>query len=254
MRSPHENEPFAGFLPQGERATVRLDDRPIGRRFGVAIEARYDGILGAARDVIAQRGFHQASIREIASASGLSLAGLYHYVGGKDELLFLVLDRSLDRLLAALEAAWESARTPEARLQALVETHLDFASRDPHALKIINRDYDVLGEPHRSEIAAKRQEYLQRGLAVLSELDLHRRSEEALLSATILLLGMLNGLATRPFIRSGRNVRALATEVTDLFLNGFLGRGAEDRRHDPEPVDLAARADGAGRAGDARRV
>jgi len=214
----------------------------------VAIGARYDGILGAARDVIARRGFHQASIREIASASGLSLAGLYHYVGGKDELLFLVLDRSLDRLLAALETAWGSAGSPEARLHALVETHLDFASRDPHALKIINRDYDELGEPHRSEIAAKRREYLHRGLAVLSELDRHRRSEEELLSATNLLLGMLNGLATRPFIRSGRNVRALATEVANLFLHGFLGHQAEETRHDPEPVELAARADGAGRA------
>ena len=220
----------------------------------MAIEARYDGILGAARDVIARRGFHQASIREIASASGLSLAGLYHYVGGKDELLFLVLDRALDRLLTALDVAWGSSGSPEARLHALVETHLDFASRDPHALKIINRDYDELGEPHRSEIAAKRREYLHRGLAVLSELDRHQHPEEELLSATTLLLGMLNGLATRPFIRSGRNVRALATEVADLFLHGFLGRRAEDRRHDPEPVELAAGTDGAGRAGDARGV
>jgi len=189
----------------------------------MAIETRFDGIMGAARDVIARRGFHQASIREIASASGLSLAGLYHYVGAKDELLFLVLDRSLDRLLSALETACGDAHSAEARLHALVETHLDFASRDPQALKIINRDYDLLAEPHRSEIAAKRQQYLHRGLAILRELDLHRRSAEELLSATNLLLGMLNGIATRPFIHPGRGVRALATEVAGLFLHGFLG-------------------------------
>jgi AcrR family transcriptional regulator len=228
---------------------VRPDDQPLGGRFGVAIEARYGEILGAARDVIARRGFHQASIREIASASGLSLAGLYHYVGGKDELLFLVLDRSLDRLLAALEAVCRDATTPEERLHALVETHLDFASRDPHALKIINRDYDLLAEPHRSEVAAKRQEYLRRGLAVLRELDPHRRSEEELLSATNLLLGMLNGIGTRPFVRSGRSVRTLANEVASLFLHGFLDRGAEASSHDPEPVEMAAGSDGAGRGG-----
>src|SRR5262245_1499438 len=255
MRLPHENEAVAGFSARGERTTVRLDDRLIGGRFGMAIEARYESILGAARDVIARRGFHQASIREIASASGLSLAGLYHYVGGKDELLFLILDRALDRLLGTLEAAWRDAGSPQARLHALVQTHLDFASRDPHALKIINRDHDALAEPHRSEVAAKRQEYLRRGLAVLGELDRHRRSEEELLSATNLLLGMLNGLATRPFIRSGRDARALAAEVTSLFLHGFLGTGtAEDGHHDPEPVEMAAGADGAERAGDARRV
>jgi len=220
----------------------------------MAIEARFDGILGAARDVIARRGFHQASIREIATASGLSLAGLYHYVGGKDELLFLVLDHSLDRLVAALETACRDARSAEARLHALIETHLDFASRDPQALKIINRDYDLLAEPHRSEIAARRQEYLRRGLAVLRELDRHRRSSDELLSATNLLLGMLNGIATRPFVRPGGSVRALATEVAGLFLHGFLGRGTEDRSHDPEPVELAAGSPGPGRPGDARRV
>jgi AcrR family transcriptional regulator len=200
------------------------------------IGARYEGILGAACDVIARRGFQQASIREIASASGLSLAGLYHYVGGKDELLFLVLDRALDRLLGALDAAWREADSPGERFHALVETHLDFASRDPHALKIINRDYELLAEPHRSEVAVKRHEYLRRGLAILRELDPHQRPEEELLSATNLLLGMLNGIGTRPFVRSGRSVRGLASEVASLFLHGFLDGGPEASSQDPEPV------------------
>jgi AcrR family transcriptional regulator len=194
---------------------VGPDDQPFGGRFGVAIGARYEGILGAARDVIARRGFQQASIREIASASGLSLAGLYHYVGGKDELLFMVLDRALD----------------------------------PHALKIVNRDYELLAEPHRSEVAAKRQEYLRRGLAVLRELDRRQRSEEELLSATNLLLGMLNGIGTRPFVRSGRSVRTLASEVASLFLHGFLDGGVGASSHDPEPATMAAELDGAGQAG-----
>ena len=208
------------------------------------IGERYESILGAARDVIARRGFPQASIREIATASGLSLAGLYHYVGGKDELLFLVLDRALDRLLAALETAWRATAAPEQRLRALVETHLDFATHDPHALKIINRDYDLLAEPHRSEVTAKRQEYLRRGLEVLRRLDSHGRTEDELLSATSLLLGMLNGIATRPFVRSGKSVRPLADEVTSLFLHGFLGRGTDASRRDRESLEAVSGLDG----------
>jgi AcrR family transcriptional regulator len=248
MRSHHENEAFAGFRAGAERPTVRLDEHSIGGRFGVAIEARYEGILEAARDVIARRGFQQASIREIASAAGLSLAGLYHYVGGKDELLFLVLDRSLDRLLTALRSAWRDAWTPEARLRALVETHLDFAARDPQALKVINRDYELLPEPRRSEIAAKRQEYVRHGLTARRELDPYQRSEEDLLSATVLLLGMLNGIGTRPFVRSGRSVHALATDVASLFLHGFLEKGTEVSSHDAEPAAMAGRPDRAARA------
>ena len=188
----------------------------------MAIEHRYAGILEAARDVFARRGFHQASIREIAGAADLSLAGLYHYVRGKDELLFLVLDNALDTLLAALDQARRTARTPEMKLLALIQTHLDFGFHHAAELKIINRDYDLLPEPRRSEIAAKRGEYLQRGLAILRELDPNGRSGDELLSATNLLLGMLNGIATRPFLRSREDARTLAPKVGALFLYGFL--------------------------------
>ena len=193
----------------------------------MAIEERYGEILGAARDVIARRGFAQASIREIARGAGLSLAGLYHYVGGKEELLFLVLDRSLDSLLARLQDELASARAPETKLLALVRTHLEFGLRDAAALKIINRDYELLGEPRRTEIAVKRQAYLNQGLRILRELDPHGRSGDELLSATNLLLGMLNGIATRPFVRSGDDARVVAAEVAALFLYGFLERSAD---------------------------
>ena len=188
----------------------------------MAIGERYEGILDAACSVIARRGFHQASIREIARAAGLSLAGLYHYVGGKDELLFLVLDRSLARLLESLDRNLAVARTPEGRLLVLIQAHLDFGFHYAHALRIINRDHELLAEPRRSEIAAKRQAYLRRGLAVLRELDPHGRSDSELFSATNLLLGMLNGIATRPFLRSAEDARALAPQVGALFLYGFL--------------------------------
>jgi len=194
----------------------------------MAIGERYDEILKAACDTIARRGFHQASIREIARAAGLSLAGLYHYVGGKDEILFLVLDRSLDRLIGDLDRALAQVRTPEMRLLELIHTHLDFGFHQAAALKVINRDYDLLDEPQRSEVAAKRQAYLHRGLAVLKELDPHRRPHDELLSATNLLLGMLNGIATRPFLRSPEDARALAAEVGTLFLYGFLERATAD--------------------------
>ncbi len=190
----------------------------------MAIGARYADILRAAEDVIGRRGYHQASIREIARAAGLSLAGLYHYVGGKDEVLFLILDRSLDTLIAALDGALAEAPTPEARLLALVRTHLDFGFHHATALKIVNRDWEALPDGRRAEIAAKRNAYVARGLAILRELDPHGRSGDELLSATNLLLGMLNGIARRPFLRSPEDVRALAATVSRLFLYGFLER------------------------------
>jgi AcrR family transcriptional regulator len=188
----------------------------------VTIEARIGDILDAAAGVFARRGFHQASIREIAKASNLSLAGLYHYVRGKDELLFLVLARALEDLLVMLDKGLADIRTAEGKLLALIRTHLDYGFTRANELRLINRDFELLPEPHRSDIIGKRGEYLERGMAILRELDPHGRSRDELLSATMLLLGMLNGIATRPFLRSGEDVHGLAGEVGALFLYGFL--------------------------------
>lgn len=193
----------------------------------MAIEQRYLDILRAATETFARQGFHQATTREIARAANLSLAGLYHYVGGKEELLFFALDRSLDVLIASLDGAVAGSDGPEDKLLALIRTHLDFGFRHAAALRIINRDYELLTDPHRGEIVGKRQAYLQRGLAILRELDPHARSGDDLLSATNLLLGMLNGIARRPFLESSEDVRTLATTVCALFLYGFLERGGD---------------------------
>ena len=191
----------------------------------MSIAHRYPTITQAALQVFARKGYHQASIREIARTAELSLAGLYHYVGSKDELLFLVVDQALDSLLSKLDAALAEAITPEARLLALIRTHLEFAFNHGPALKVINRDVEALADPHRAAASQKRQAYLLRGLEILRALDNRGRSNDELLAATNLLLGMLNGIATRPFVGQGRDTGALAVEVGRVFLYGFLGKG-----------------------------
>lgn len=191
----------------------------------MSVAHRYPVISQAALQTFARRGYHQASIREIARAAEISLAGLYHYVGSKDELLFLVIDQALDALLGKLDAALAEAMTPEAKLTALIRTHLEFAFNHGAALKVVNRDIEALEETHRAEAAQKRQTYLFRGLEILRILDGRGRSDDDLLAATNLLLGMLNGVATRPFVRKEAGLQELATQVGGLFLNGFLGKG-----------------------------
>jgi AcrR family transcriptional regulator len=206
---------------------VQPFEHPFGRRFGVAIGERYDTILDAALATFARRGFHHASIRDIARAARLSLAGLYHYVGGKDELLFLVLDRALDTLGAMADAALEGAETAEARLRALVRTHLEYGFHHADALRVVNRDWELVTPDHRGEVVAKRRAYMARWLEVLRELDPHARSDRALFWAANLLLGMLNGIAVRPFLKTADDGRRLAAEVSALFLHGFLERSPD---------------------------
>ncbi len=186
----------------------------------MTIGERYTAILDGACGVFARRGYQAATMRDVARACQLSLAGVYHYVGGKDELLFLVIDRSLDTLRAGLDKALVDADGGETRLLALIRTHLEFGFAHPAALRVVNRDWELLDEPRRADIVAKRRAYIE---AVLRDLDARGRADDQLYSATNLLLGMLNGIATPSFLRAPGDPAAVAREVSTLFLHGFLG-------------------------------
>ena len=70
-------------------------------------DQRLDTLLAAAAKTFAERGYHATSMRDLARASGFSLAGMYHYVESKQALLFQIQDRCF---VLVLEGARDGRR------------------------------------------------------------------------------------------------------------------------------------------------
>ena len=68
-------------------------------------DRKQERVLAATAAVFAERGFHNASVRDVVAAAGMSLAGLYHYFPSKADLLYEITARAFDSLLARLDAA-----------------------------------------------------------------------------------------------------------------------------------------------------
>lgn len=66
--------------------------------------AKRDEILTTALKVIAEHGYRKTSLRELASAVGLSQTGLLHYFGTKEDLFIEVLRRRDEADIAAYGA------------------------------------------------------------------------------------------------------------------------------------------------------
>ena len=92
----------------------------------IAYDDKLERILRIAAEVFADRGYHQASIRDISRATGVSLSGLYYYVESKEELLFRIQEHSFGTLLANLDELLDGVTDPHRRLRLLVENHLRF--------------------------------------------------------------------------------------------------------------------------------
>jgi AcrR family transcriptional regulator len=89
-----------------------------------ALRERYDRrqqevVTGAAR-VFARRGYDQTSVTELAEALGIAAGGLYHYFGGKEQLLIAICDQLMDPLLEQAETLLSTEAPAEDRLRSLV--------------------------------------------------------------------------------------------------------------------------------------
>ena len=89
----------------------------------------HEALLAAARLEFAERGYGSASIRDIAQRAAVSLSALYHYYGGKQELLYALLDEGMDVYdRACADALAKVGQDPAERLEALVEALIRFRS------------------------------------------------------------------------------------------------------------------------------
>ena len=66
-------------------------------------DAKLEFILRNAARIFAEKNYHSTTMRDISRATGVSLAGLYHYCKSKEELLYLIQDNCFGRVLERLE-------------------------------------------------------------------------------------------------------------------------------------------------------
>ncbi len=78
-------------------------------------------LLRAALASVADRGYADAGLREIAAAAGVTTGSVYHHFGGKDELVRAAVLEHADLVALELQAADPGRDAPaDARLRALV--------------------------------------------------------------------------------------------------------------------------------------
>jgi len=74
-----------------------------------------DRILGAAAQVLAERGYAGLSTNQVAARAGVSVGSLYRYFGDKNELIELLRARSSEDVLTQLTGALTAAVAMPAR-------------------------------------------------------------------------------------------------------------------------------------------
>ncbi len=119
-------------------------------------------ILKSAAAAFRRRGYHGASVDEIASALEMTKGNLYYYFKNKEEILFACHDYSLDLLLALTSEVLADGTTPDVKLRRLVLAFVHLILDELHGTAL-TLDLEALSPPLLTRVIAKRDE-LDKGM------------------------------------------------------------------------------------------
>ena len=89
-----------------------------------------EDILEAAAQIFRQKGFHGASMNDIADAVNLQKASLYHHVSSKQEILLEILDRALQLLLERISSITTQSIPADKKLRLMVREYMQILAEN----------------------------------------------------------------------------------------------------------------------------
>lgn len=113
-------------------------------------------MLDAAVAVFSRRGFHLASMDDIAAVAGVSKPMIYAYLGSKEELFIACIRREGQRLMRVIAAAVPAGLTRDERLYCGLLAFFEFVTAHRDGWIVLYRQARVHGS-FAGEIAAARE-------------------------------------------------------------------------------------------------
>jgi AcrR family transcriptional regulator len=188
-------------------------------RIPVTTADRRVEIMKSAAAAFRRRGYHGASVDEIASALEMTKGNLYYYFQNKEEILFACHDYSLDILLKLLAEVQAEPTGPDEKLRRLV---LAFVSilLDELQGTALTLDLQALSPPLLEKIITKRDAFDQGMRAIIQQgIDqgLFTPGDPKMISFAI--LGAVNWI-TKWFDPAGPMT---SDQIGDAFANYLVG-------------------------------
>lgn len=195
----------------------------MARTRAATFDQQRDAMLATAARLFAERGYPAASIAALASACGVSKALLYHYYRDKEQLLFDIADRYLDRLLALVEEVRARPAPPEPWLRDLIESFLLAYEHAGAFHRVLVQDVKYLSPAHRARVRAKQRRVVQAFADAIAAAAPALAASPMLKPVTMTLFGMMNWTFTWRRPDGPVSQPELARMIARLFIGGVRG-------------------------------
>src|SRR2546423_868855 len=182
-------------------------------------------VVEVAAEVFHRKGYDNTSMSDVATAAGLTKAGLYHHVSSKESLLYTVLDSGLDLTESYVMKPLEGIADPLDRLKSMIDLHL--------RLVLEERNLEVTGLLHecktlstadRTRINRRKKEYVRMTTKLIADVTRKYGVKDVNpILAAFALLGMLNWTYQWYSAAGSSSREEIVKSFQQIFLQGILG-------------------------------
>lgn len=181
-----------------------------------------EDILRAAAAIFQEKGYHAASMQDIAEAVDLQKGSLYHHVSSKQEILLALLDEALGLIVERLEGAITPDLSSSLKLRQAMQAYLDFLAENRSLSSVLLLEYRSL-EPEFKDLHIPRRDHVDRIWQGIIEEGVSAGEFKTLTPGLVskALLGVLNWTITWYREDGPLSTLEIADHFTDLFLQGL---------------------------------
>ncbi len=186
-------------------------------------EDRAGHIYRVAAEIMCHKGYEATSMNDIADAVGLTKAGVYHYIRGKEDLLYAIMSFGLDMVDEDVIAPAREIADPELRLRTMIERHATRIMEQGGAVTILLEEMTALTPAHQRIIRNRKRAYFEMVRTTLEELLAQGKLRD--LDPTVAafsLFGMILWIS-RWYRRGGSlSPNRAAPDVVEIAMNAVL--------------------------------
>jgi len=181
-----------------------------------------EAILESAAQVIRQKGFHGASMADIAEAVQLQKASLYHHFSSKQEILLELLDRALGMVSIGMAQVMQQDVPADEKLRLAMRSYLKILSEQGDLVSVLlleHRSLDPENQslhiPHRDRFENMWRDLIQEGVETgvfqCEDIPMTARG----------LMGVMNWTITWYRPNGKLSIEEIADHFANVFMNGL---------------------------------
>ena len=191
--------------------------------------ASLDEIIRAAAKVFQTKGYHAATVQDIADEVGILKGSLYHHVESKEDLLYLIVREPIARMYQTMSEIVADDLPAAEKLRRAILAHLEaFDGHYPH-LFVYLREREEMRRRFREQFKLSPKQYERFWQQIVRE-GMKSGEFSTDLDVQIVsygLLGMLNWLYQWYRPQGRLTPREVAEQFTTMALTGLAAPGSK---------------------------